>query len=676
MNQQRYESMKSPEKQNKSKKGRGLSNPNQVAKPKPSRDTKPFALRFLISIGLIAGIASLIYSNTFHAPFYLDDWPNILENQSIQIKVLTWDRVEQMVGIIYKETIRLFSYFTFALNYYLGGFNVFGYHLINLMIHIAAGIFLFWFLTLTFGLPSLKERYGSLSFKVALLSSLIFISHPVQTQSVTYIVQRMSSMAGMFYLLSLVLYVKGRLTSSSWQRIFYFGGTVLSYFLGIFSKENVAILPLFVFLYEFYFFQDLELSAKGRKVLLILIGSIFLLVLVGLVLWGERYLMVIEEGYKIRDFTLEERVLTQFRVVLYYVNLLFYPHPSRLNLDYDFPISKTILDPPSTLISILIVAGLIGYSIWTAKKRPVLSFCILWYFGNLIIESSIFPLEMVYEHRLYIPSIGPIILFSLFLSELFTRLRMKFGHNPILISRLSTFSMLSIILLLSLGTYERNALWSDGIRLLEDGVRKSPNKFRPHYNLGVAFQQAGRYKEAVESYKRAIQLKGGPNKIRTESTYFKSVDAEFYNNLGVVYRKLEQYPDAIQSYLQAIRMKPDYPDPYNNLGLAYYATDKLQEAIEAFRKAIFLKPHDDGFQYNLGVTFSKLNNDRDAVEAYKEAVRINPGNVKAHYNLGVSYSLLGERSLALERYEILKKLDQDRAHKLLLFINRPPASRP
>jgi protein O-mannosyl-transferase len=108
-----------------------------------------------------------------------------------------------------------------------------------------------------------------------------------------------------------------------------------------------------------------------------------------------------------------ERVLTQFRIVLYYLTLLIYPLPSRLNLDYDFPISKSVLDPPTTLISIVIILGLIGYSLWTARKRPVLSFCILWYFGNLVIESSIFPLEMVFEHRLYLPSIGPIILFAL-----------------------------------------------------------------------------------------------------------------------------------------------------------------------------------------------------------------------------------------------------------------------
>jgi hypothetical protein len=187
----------------------------------------------------------------------------------------------------------------------------------------------------------------------------------------------------------------------------------------------VAILPLFIALYEFYFFQKLDLSPKGRKIVLGLVLSLLILLALGFAIWGKRYINVIIEGYQYRTFTMSERALTQFRIVLYYITLLIYPHPSRLNLDYDFPISKTILDPPATLISILIVAGLIGYSIWTAKKRPVLSFCILWYFGNLVIESSIFPLEMVYEHRLYLPAVGPFVLFSIMVIRGIEKIRNK-----------------------------------------------------------------------------------------------------------------------------------------------------------------------------------------------------------------------------------------------------------
>ncbi len=370
------------------------------------------SFRHLIAMGLIVGVALVAYSNTFHVPFQFDDRPNITENPNVQIKVFSWENVERLIKNTYKESIRVFSYFTLALNYYFGGFNVFGYHLVNFFVHIASGIFLYWFLLLTFNLPSLKETYGSISYKVALFSSLIFISHPIQTQSVTYIVQRMASMGGMFYLLSLVLYIKGRLSAGG-PRVLYFAGTAVSYLLGVFSKENVAILPLFIALYEFYFFQRFDLSPKGKKILLGLLIGLLILGAFGFVIWGRRYINVIVEGYQYRTFTMSERVLTQFRIVLYYITLLIYPHPSRLNLDYDFPISKTILDPFTTLISILIVAGFIGYSIWAAKKRPMLSFCILWYFGNLVIESSIFPLEMVYEHRLYLPAVGPFVLFSL-----------------------------------------------------------------------------------------------------------------------------------------------------------------------------------------------------------------------------------------------------------------------
>jgi hypothetical protein len=408
--------------------------PGQEKKVLPRAEQKRRSFfRHLIAIALIAGVALVAYSNTFHVPFHFDDRPNIVENPNVQVKIFTWDGLERLVKNTYVVTIRVFSYFTFALNYYFGGFNVFGYHLVNFLVHVASGIFLYWFLLLTSNLPSLREKYGPISYRVALFSSLIFIAHPIQTQSVTYIVQRMASMAGMFYLLSLVLYIKGRLSTGR-PRGFYFGGMVLSYLLGVFSKENVAILPLFIALYEFYFFQNFDLSPRGKRILFTLIGALLVLGAFGLIIWGDRYIQVIREGYEYRTFSMSERVLTQSRVVLYYLTLLAFPHPSRLNLDYDFPISKTILDPPTTLISVLIIAGLIGYSIWTAKKRPVLSFCILWYFGNLVIESSIFPLEMVYEHRLYLPAVGPIVLFSLLVIRGVEKLKYKIAgmmnHAP------------------------------------------------------------------------------------------------------------------------------------------------------------------------------------------------------------------------------------------------------
>ena len=256
-----------PKSKKKRKLDRGEKTPLIPHRTKPS-----FPFHHLIAIALIAGVALLAYSNTFSVPFNFDDLANITQNPNVQIRSLSWDGLERLVKNTYKESIRVFSYFTLALNYYFGGSNVFGYHLVNLIIHIASGIFLYWFLILTFNLPLLKERYGPISYRVALFTSLIFITHPIQTQSVTYIVQRMASMGGMFYLLSLVLYIKGRLSTGR-GRFLYFGGMVLTYFLGIFSKENVAILPLFIALYEFYFFQNLDLGPKGKRVVFFGLGG-------------------------------------------------------------------------------------------------------------------------------------------------------------------------------------------------------------------------------------------------------------------------------------------------------------------------------------------------------------------------------------------------------------------
>ena len=236
----------------------------------------------------MAAIALTAYANTFHVPFLFDDEPNIIKNPSIFLKDFSFDWLSRLIEVNFRGSTRIFAYFTFALNYYFGGLQVFGYHLVNLLVHISSGLLLYGFLLLTLTLPSLRERYGARAFPIALFSSLLFLCHPVQTQSVTYIVQRMTSLGGMFYLLAMVLYVKGRLASGAKSYLFL-AGMVLSYLLGLFTKENVAILPLFIALYEFYFFQNLEVSPRGKKALLYAAGFALGVGLLMVLVWGQRY---------------------------------------------------------------------------------------------------------------------------------------------------------------------------------------------------------------------------------------------------------------------------------------------------------------------------------------------------------------------------------------------------
>ena len=641
-----------------------------------------FPLKHLLAIGLMVVVAFIAYANTFHVPFQFDDRPNILDNPNIQIKIFTFDRLEQLVRNTYPDTIRIFAYFTFALNYYFGRFNVFGYHLVNLLIHIASGVFLYWLLLLTFNLHSLKERYGSVAFPIALFSSLLFIAHPIQTQSVTYIVQRMASMAGMFYLLAMLLYIKGRLSKGT-PRLLYWVGMVLSYVFGLFTKENVAILPFFVALYELYFFQNLDLSPKGKKIFTYLVGAVLLIGVLMFIFWGKRYFDVIIEGYKIRDFTLTQRVLTQFRVVLYYVTLLLYPHPSRLNLDYDFPISRGILDPPTTFLAILIIAVLIGYSIWIAKKRPFLSFCILWYFGNLVIESSIFPLEMVFEHRLYLPAIGPLILFVILVVGGWEKLKQTIEkrHQTLDIRqktessrqyaegriqeieqsrqktesrRLETESSLRrdlplwivfllISILFCLGSYQRNTIWKNEIALWEDCVKKSPHKPRVHNNLGFSLVKDKIFEKGVEELNIALKLDP------------KHINARF--NLGLAYEEMKLFDKAIVHLKEYLRLAPEDPEGYNEIGLISLQMNKMDEAVLFFKKGLEIKPNIAKLHANLGNAYLQGGMLDEAIFEYRKAMHYDLNLTSLHIKLAEAYEKKGLPDQATE--EIKKALQVD-----------------
>jgi Tfp pilus assembly protein PilF len=537
------------------------------------------------------------------------------------MRVLSWNHLEGLFKATYGETIRIFSYLTFALNYYFGELDVWGYHLVNILIHIASGILLYWFLILTLNLPSLNERYGSNSTKIALLTSLIFISHPIQTQSVTFIVQRMASMAGMFYLLSLVLYVKGRL-SGGWVRYAYFGGVGVSYLLGVFTKENVAILPVVIVLCEFYFFQNRDLSPKGRRILSALVGILFVLGILLFAIWGERYLRVIQEGYAYRPFSMSERILTQFRVVLYYLTLLAYPHPSRLNLDYDFSLSKTVFDPVATLLSILIVVGLIVYSVRTAKKRPMLSFCILWFFINLVIESSVFPLEMVYEHRLYIPSVGPFLLFSILVTEGVRRIREKkiLGKRSLFVEA----AVLGVVIvLLGTGSYLRNTLWTRDIDFWTDCVKKSPQKARPYVNVGYTYLNQGDYEKALDWTQKAIDL---------DPKYSIA-----YYNLSTILEKMGDLNQALAMGKRALEIEPGLYGAHYTLGKIYLRIGQCERAEKAFRKYSTTYENSPDVHNYLGITYLCQRQYEKAKVEFENVIRNDPRHLFAHLNLGQIY---------------------------------------
>ncbi|MDP2278848.1 MAG: hypothetical protein Q8K51_11550, partial [Nitrospirota bacterium] len=370
-------------------------------------DTKKIAL----SIILIAASGFIIYSNTFDASFHFDDTLAIVENYAIH----RFDIKE-----IFSTSSRPILDLTFALNYYFGKLDVFGYHLVNIMLHIANGILLYFILlwTVKFGdspestTPHFVLPSPSLSHRMPLYASLIFIAHPIQTQAVTYIVSRSSVLSATFYLLALLLFIRAfRASNSSLvsrPSSLYLIGAFLASCLGMGTKQETATLPLMLLIYDFFFISKGDWKAlKGHyKVHLVMFSTLAIVLYLsfsGLQTYISfdyaKGVPMPQEG----SITSFQYFLTQLHVIPYYIKLLFIP--TNLNLDYDWPITRNI-DLQAILFFVLLTF-IVVVAIKLYRKASLISFGIIWFFVTLSVTSSFIVIfDVIFEHRLYLPSIG------------------------------------------------------------------------------------------------------------------------------------------------------------------------------------------------------------------------------------------------------------------------------
>lgn len=468
--------------------------PVKVEEP-PSAQGKSLGRRSswvnLLPVLVLCTLAFIIYSNTMTVPFVFDDRTNITDNPPIQLSEITFANI---INAAFRSPVptRPLANVTFALNYYFHQQKLPGYHIVNLVIHAINGILLYFLFVTTLRLPAVKNTLDRPEL-TAFAAAIIWLAHPIQTQSVTYIVQRMNSMATMFYLLAMLLYVTARLSPAKRMKILMFSGCTLSGLAGFWSKEIVITLPFFLLLYEFYFFQDLDTNwLKSRPFILAL-----LVLFIGTVIVSSQKLGSLVSSYNIRQFTLEQRLLTEPRVILFHMSQLIFPLPSRFNLFHDFPISLSIIKPLTTLFSVTAIAGLLGLAAFVARRRRLLSFCLLWFFGNLALESSIFPLEIIFEHRNYLP--------STFFCLIFTVLVIR-GLRLIPYKNLAPAVLLLVALNLSFLTYNRNGIWRDEETLLLDCLQKAPNVARTQASLGYVLMWQWRLDEATRRFQIALRL--------------------------------------------------------------------------------------------------------------------------------------------------------------------------
>lgn len=504
---------------------------------------------------------------------------------------------------------------TFAVNWFVGGAEVFGYHLVNIGIHCMNASLLFFTILNLLRTPNMKDRYQGSEHFIALLAAAFWALHPIQTQAVTYIVQRMASMAVLFYIAGIFLYVKGRTTQTLGKRSLLFGLCSFSFFLAMGSKQNAVTLPGALLLIEIIFFTNPGFwKRKKIKWVCVAAATGFTIISVFLVYyWQKNPVSFIADGYKLRSFTLIERLLTEFRIVIFYLNQLFYPVPGQFSIIHDFDVSRSLLNPWTTLAAIITICALLIAAFYNAFKKPLLSFSIFFFFVGHSIESTIFPLELVFEHRNYLPSLFLFLPVASGISCLIDTYRIK---NKTLYFLLLCFVPV-LIVGLALGSYTRNFTWNTEKTLWQDAIQKAPSQARPYQGLARAYEKENRLDDALKLYETALTLKDPEPKL----SRFISL-----SNMGNIYKKRKAYDEAVRFLTMAVNVETGvYADRVRyNLVLCLLNSHKEQEALTHLATLLARQQNNGRFMATMGFILLKQEKTDLALHHLRDALKHTP----------------------------------------------------
>jgi len=580
---------------------------------------------------LIITIISIVYSNTLEAPFVFDDKFVIVENPIVKDLGYMVNPSEAKVhnkGHFEYESFRrrYIGYLTFAINYWFHKLDVTGYHLVNIAIHIINSLIVYWLVILTFKTPFLNSSVlGGRINEIAFFASLFFACHPLQTQAVTYIWQRVTSLSTTFYCLALVFYILWRLTSkkpssfATQMPILFYFGSVISAVLAMKTKEIAFTLPVVIFLYELMFFEE---KIKKRILYITPLLLTMLIIPISLLetekLKGDLMGNIGEVTREDHNISRMDYLLIQFTVIATYIRLIFFP--INQNLDYDFPIYNTFLTP-EVFLSFLLLFSIFGLGIYMFLRSRarnstyrIIAFGIFWFFITLSVESSFIPLvDVIWEHRVYLPSTGFFIALTIGIFLLLN----KFGHRKL--HRIGVAIIVTVIIMFSVLTYSRNNIWSSEIALWQDNVEKSPQKARPQNNLGNVLSRQGRTEDAIKLYLQALRI--NPD--------FEDA----HNNLGLTLKKNGHIEEAKEHYLQALRINPESEKTHLNLGNILYNQGRTEEAKEHYLQALKKNPESEEAHNNLAILLVHIGNIERAIAYFRKALQINPDYVPAKNNL-------------------------------------------
>jgi len=446
---------------------------------------KPTLLRGT-ALWLLLGLTVLAYANSFGGAFHFDDQAAVVEDSRLQSL--------SAFGAGVGQAIRPFTKATFLIDRSLYGLRPAGYHVLNLLLHLASGVLLYGIL--------IHPAFPGADKRIASWTTALFLLHPIATETVTYISGRPTGLMTCSYLAAYLLFLEARMAEPDGaRRRLALASALACLALSLLSKEVAIVFPALLVLHEAVIGRPKREALPGMLLRLHLPLSAMVVLFLCCAALHPRYAFLFHYSLQLRGWT--ENLLTQANAVAYAVTL--FVRPAQLNFDHDLPLATSILEGP-TLVCAAALAGLVVCAIVLARRAPLFSFGILWFFLHLLPTNSILPrYDVLSERNLYLPSIGLYLAATVSILAFARRLaaRVGPGKTPVLAARaMLTAGVLGLVGL----TIGRNAVYADQVTFWSDAADKSPRKARPHTNLGRAWFLAGDPDRAIEQFRIALAL--------------------------------------------------------------------------------------------------------------------------------------------------------------------------
>lgn len=624
-----------------------------------------------IGAALLALAVLAAWSNSFNGPFVLDDLPAIADNPTLRSWSAAFSPPHEGQTVTGRPLVNL----SFALNHALAapdpvtgrvGERVFGYHLLNIAIHLGAALALFGLVRRTLHGPVLQSRFPDATGDfLAFAAALLWAVHPLQTGAVTYIAQRAESLCALCYLLTLYCLARGAASARPWR---WFAPGIIACLAGMASKEVMVSAPVLALLYDRTFVAgSFGQALRRRWAFYAGLAATWLLLVCLVVGSGNRGATAgfgISGNHEITSWTY---LLRQCEAIVQYLRLSVWP--DRLVSDYGFDV---IADPARVWWQGLLLLALFGATLWALWRRPAWGFLGLWFFAILAPSSSIIPVvtETAAEHRMYLP-LAALMVAAVLGTHALAR---RFGRTLTL-----ALAAAGLIIAAALGaaTHARNQDYQSSLTLWQDVVRKRPGNARGHQELALAYARLGRLPDAFTEYREAIRILPGYSKAHhnyasaladagqndaalAEYILATRIDpnlAEAFYGAANILRTQGHLPEAIAAYAEAVRLKPNFAPALNNLANLLGDLGRNAEAVTDYELAIRAEPAYAEAHANLGNALGRLGRLPEAITHFEAALQLKPDFVDAHMNFGVVLFLSGRKADAAKQLEIAVRLD-------------------